>query len=197
MAKKDTRVRNWTFVLYPESAPDNWRDLIDELHVPWIESPLHDKDLNADGTPKKAHWHILLIFKGKKSFEQIKSITDALSAPIPQPCDDTTGLVRYFAHLDNPEKYQYSRSDIVGHCGANVGDLVRASSAERYQFIDDMMEFIKSNHITEFQDLADYARYNEPDTWFPLLCDNSAFIVNQYIKSQRHRYAASAGVIDE
>ena len=26
---KDKRSRNWTFVIYPESAPENWMDLLD------------------------------------------------------------------------------------------------------------------------------------------------------------------------
>ncbi|HBM8385896.1 TPA: replication protein, partial [Enterococcus faecium] len=28
---KDERTRNWTFVVYPESAPENWREFLDEL----------------------------------------------------------------------------------------------------------------------------------------------------------------------
>ncbi|MDU7039740.1 MAG: Rep family protein, partial [Lactococcus lactis] len=63
--KKDTRTRNWTFFVYPESAPSNWREILDSYHVPWIESPLHDKDVNSDGEIKKAHWHVLLMFSSK------------------------------------------------------------------------------------------------------------------------------------
>lgn len=50
---KETRTRSWTFVLYDDSAPKDWRDRLDEYHIPWAESPLHDQDENADGTPKK------------------------------------------------------------------------------------------------------------------------------------------------
>ena len=46
---------------------------------------------------------------------------------------------------------------------------------------------LKKHDIKEFQDLMDYACDQEYDRWFPLLCDNSAYVVNQYIKSQRHR----------
>ena len=41
--KKDVRARTWTFVQYPESAPENWRDILDGYHIPWVESPLHDR----------------------------------------------------------------------------------------------------------------------------------------------------------
>ena len=65
--KKDVRARTWTFILYPESAPENWRDILDGYHIPWVESPLHDRDVNPDGTVKKAHRHIILLCAGKKS----------------------------------------------------------------------------------------------------------------------------------
>ena len=103
---KESRTRNWTFVLYEDSAPENWRDILDEMFIEWIESPWHDKDINADGEPKKKHKHILLMFGGVKSYEQVKEITDKLGQPIPQRCHNAKAMVRYMAHLDNPEKAQ-------------------------------------------------------------------------------------------
>ena len=185
--KKETRTRTWTFVLYPESAPEHWREALDELHIEWIESPLHDNDINGDGEPKKPHWHILLIFGGVKSFEQVKEVTDKLNAPIPQRCHNSRAMVRYMAHLDNPEKAQYSTSDIRAHGGVDLAEFLRPSASERYTILGDMIAYIKNNEVTEFQDLMDYALANEFETWFPLLCDNSAFVVGQYIKSQRHK----------
>lgn len=193
----DNRARTWTFVLYEDSAPENWHELLDEEHIEWIESPWHDKDVNADGTPKKKHKHILLIFKGKKSYEQIKVITDKLKQPIPQRCHDAKGLVRYFTHQDNPEKAQYNVADIVGHGGADVSDFLRPSNTERYALIRDMMMYIRSKGVVEFQDLMDYAADEHFNDWFPLLCDNSAFVIGQYIKSQRHRAIAANVEEDE
>ena len=71
MQRKDDRSRVWTFVCYPESVREGWRDALDDLHIAWAESPLHDKDTNADGSAKKPHWHVLLVFDGKKSYEQV------------------------------------------------------------------------------------------------------------------------------
>lgn len=184
---KETRTRNWTIVLYPESAPENWRDILDELHIEWVESPLHDKDINADGEPKKPHWHVLLMFGGVKTWEQVLGITGQLNAPIPQRCHNAKSMVRYMAHLDNPSKAQYSVSDIIGHGGVDLSEMLRPSSSERYTLIAEMTEFISDNDITEFKDLLDYARIYQFDTWFPLLCDNSAYVIGQYIKSNRHR----------
>ena len=33
MADKSGRAVVWTFIVYPESAPENWRSLLDDLHV--------------------------------------------------------------------------------------------------------------------------------------------------------------------
>lgn len=186
-SNKETRTRNWTIVVYPESAPSDWRERLDELHIEWVESPLHDIDCNADGEVKKPHWHVLLMFGGVKSYDQVLELTKDFNAPIPQRCHNAKAMVRYMAHLDNPEKAQYSISDIKAHGGVDISELLRPSSSERYSIISDMIEYIKSDNVIEFQDLMDYARLHHFDDWFPLLCDNSAFVVSQYIKSQRHR----------
>ena len=184
---KDERTRNWTFVIYPESAPKNWRDVLDEQHIQWVESPLHDKDTNEDGTPKKPHWHILLMYEGNKSFEQIKELTDRLTCPIPQKVASAKGLVRYMAHMDNPDKFQYSQGDIVGHGGVDLAELLKPTSSTRYQLIREMMDYVREQNVTEMEDLLVYASIERFDDWFPLLCDNSSYIMGAMIKSRRHR----------
>ena len=184
---KDGRSRTWTFVVYPDSAPTDWRDILDSIMTPWVESPLHEFDVNPTGEVKKPHWHILMMFEGKKSFEQMKALLEPLNCPIPQIAHNAKGVVRYMAHLDNPEKHQYAASAIIGHCGADVAEFLKPTSACRYELIREMMSFVRVNGIVEFQDLVDYAMEERFDDWFPLLCDNSAFVVGNYIKSQRHR----------
>lgn len=185
----EKRTRNWVFILYEDSAPENWRELIDELHIQWVESPWHDKDVNATGEPKKKHKHICLCYDGVKTFDQVKEVTDMLHSPIPKRCQSLKGSIRYFAHLDNPEKAQYKVEDIIAHGGFDLAEMFRPTSSERYTYIKEMIAFVKDNGITEFQDLMDYAAAERTDDWFPLLCDSCAYVVGQYIKSQRHRNA--------
>lgn len=187
---KDTRTRNWNIIVYPESAPENWRDILDELHIEWVESPLHDSDKNPTGELKKPHWHVLLLFGGVKSYEQVCEAIAPLNCPVPQRCHSAKGSVRYMVHMDNPEKFQYDRTKIISHGGVDIADLMRPGSSERYSMIREMCEFVRQNNITEFQDLMDYAMLAQFETWFPLLCDSSAYVVGQYIKSQRHRREA-------
>lgn len=184
----DTRTRAWAAVVYPDSAPPDWRDILDGEHIEWAESPLHDQDVNpGTGEVKKAHWHIVLTFEGKKSFEQVTAILAPLGCPIPQRCHSVIGAVRYFTHMDNPEKHQYPVSQVIGHGGFDVAAALHPTSGKRYELIAEMVDFIRDQHVTEFMDLMFYARHNRRDDWFPLLCDSSAYIVNQCIKSERFR----------
>lgn len=185
MQKKDNRTRNWSFILYPESAPENWIDLLKMEMVPFAVSPLHDMDSNeGTGELKKAHFHVLICFEGKKSYEQVKSITDRLKATIPQTVNSSKGLIRYFVHKDNPEKYQYNQNDIKVFGNIDVVGAFKTATS-RYEAIKEMRKYCDENDIVEFADLFDYCALHN-DEWFNLLCDNSAFIMGQYLKSKRH-----------
>lgn len=192
---KNTRTRNWTFLIYPESTVPNWRERLEKLYVSALISPLHDKDLNEDKTPKKAHYHILLMFDNVKSYEQILKITKSFNATIPQICQSPKGLARYMTHMDNKEKYQYKKADIVVLNGADLTELLKPSSQDRYTMISEMLQFISDNSITEFEDILTYARLKKYETWFPLLCDNSAYIIGLAINSKRNRYEKKGQVL--
>ena len=96
------RTRNWCAVVYPDSAPDNWKSILDNLNIKWACSPLHNLDVDDDGNIKKAHWHIILCYNGNKSYEQVVEDLDPLNCPVPQICRDVRSSVRYFIHKDHP-----------------------------------------------------------------------------------------------
>lgn len=186
--KQVERARNWLFIVYPESAPEDWIEQLDDLNVQTCISPLHDKDTNPTGEPKKPHHHVLLVFDGNKSYNQVHKITEQLNASIPIIAQSVKGSVRYFTHMDNPEKYQYNAKDIISLSGFDVAEALKPSSADRYSLIKDMIEFIQDNQISEFEELVIYSINNKIDTWFPLLCDNSAYIIGKVIDSKRNRF---------
>lgn len=186
----DNRARIWAAVVYPESAPENWQELLDAQHIEWAESPLHDSDVNeTTGEVKKPHWHIVLAFDGKKSYEQVFELLSPLHCPAPQRCHSLRGAVRYMAHLDNPEKAQYAPSTIKGHGGFDVASQLIATSAQRYELIREMQDFCVREGITEFCDLMDYAASAHFEDWYPLLCDSCAFVLTQFLKSRRFKAA--------
>lgn len=185
--EKNKRSNNWSFVAYPESLPPNWEQIINQHHVQWFCSPLHDADLNADETEKKAHYHIIITFESLKSCEQVLEITRGeLNATVPQIVKSMRGYLRYFVHLDNPEKHQYQISDIVCYGGADISPYFEPTQTDRYMIMDAMVDWIELNDITEFCDLTTYARLNEPE-WRSLLYSNSTIFFSNYIKSRRNK----------
>lgn len=185
--KAEKRTRNWVFILYPESAPENWKELLKEEMISFAVSPLHDLDISDENTGvlKKAHYHIMLCFDSVKAFSQVEVITKKLNCPIPQPVNSYKGTIRYMVHKDDPKKYQYNIADIYVHGDVDIVSPFQTSTS-RYEAIKEMLNYVKEHNISEFQDLMDYAMA-EQEEWFRYLCDNSAYIVQEYIKSVRHR----------
>lgn len=167
-ATVDKRFRNWSLLVYPESAPADWVEQLDAECIPWVQSPLHDSDVwtpdderacaeHKAGTPKKAHWHVALMFSGKVGLERVKAIADKLNAPCPKNINDIRAMVRYFAHLDSPEKHQYDPANIEAHCGADVFKYLQMSDGEEDEVLNMLEAVIMDNEVTEyFQLLGGY-----------------------------------------
>ena len=176
------RGRNWAIVGYLDSLPDQWKNIISS--EPVAISPLHDKDINVDREIKKAHYHIVLNYKGNKSFEQIDEIARLLRAPIPQRINSLTGAVRYLTHMDNPEKFQYDNSDIETYGGFDLESCLALSTGDKRQTLKDMISFIDSNNIVHLKDFADYCLSDKsPAGWFELLTERNTLFIKEYIKS--------------
>ena len=187
--EKNHPVRNWSWVVYPESAPENWRTLLDETGEKWIESPLHDKDVNPDGELKKAHYHLVLSYKGYKSFEQIDEIARLLHAPIPERVNSLTGSVRYLTHMDNPEKYQYDSSNTRAYGGFDLDSALSLSTGDKRQMLREMIDFIKDNQIIHLVDFTNYCLSdNAPAGWFEILTERNTLFLKEYIKSNWQKY---------
>lgn len=190
------RSRNWTVIFYPDDLPEGWPSSMDENHVRWIEGPLHDKDLNADGSPKKPHVHALLLAENVKTKEQIVDLLKGIfgesesgsivGAAIPQIVSDRCAVVRYMAHLDNPEKVQYDVNDIKGHNGADPAEILRYSVTETREMIIAMEEYIEQNGIIELSDFSAAIRYEHPE-WHTLLATKMTVYFNAFIRSRRHK----------
>ena len=104
---RDTRGRNFATVVYPESASADWQEVLAAEFVPAFISPLHDKDINPGGEVKKAHYHVILMFDGKKSEDQVREVFARIGGVGLERVQSIRGYARYLCHLDNPEKQQY------------------------------------------------------------------------------------------
>ena len=90
----------------------------------------HDKDLNATGEPKKAHWHVIVTYEGPTAQSVVERLTERLNAPKPIPLEQVRGYYRYLTHKDNPEKAQYDEKDIQTLNGFDIRDFVEMTKSE-------------------------------------------------------------------
>lgn len=187
MADKNVKKRNWAFVLYPESAPADWLERIQKSGVMAAVSPLHDKDVNATGEPKKPHYHVILVYGNPTTFKNVESFTKSLNQPIPQALEQVRGYYRYLAHMDNPEKAQYPASEIQTLNGFDIGDFVEMSKSEVTKVLRALMGYIQDNNLMEYADLMDMTMCEGvPPEWFDVAASRTLFFTG-YLKSRRYR----------
>lgn len=175
----------WLFEFYPDSAPENWREIINGWLVDCLVSPIHDSDVNEDGTPKKPHWHGILFFDSQKSFAQVNELIRPLNGPIPiYPKGSKRNSARYLCHLNNPEKHRYNEEDVVEFQNASYQDL-KTRDNDKYGYIGEMMDFVDEQGIFSYARLLRYSREERPE-WFRCLCDNGTYVMKEYCKTAEH-----------
>lgn len=182
---KDKRSNKWAFLIYKESAPKDYLDVLDEIHVPFILSPWHDKDVNrSTGEFKKAHKHGALFFETLKSYSQVSELLqEKLNTPAHiEVVMSPKGMYDYFTHAENPEKTLYNIDDIEAGAGFNLDKFLAEQSSD--EFLNEVIDLIDSNDITEFEELIYFARENNY-LLLSLIIDKTYFFA-KFLDSRRH-----------
>lgn len=175
------RTRNFACVLYPESMAHDLIEKLTQTHIPAFLSPLHDRDKNPDGTPKKPHYHLIIMFETVKTKEQAKAVFESLGGVGLEVVSTLRGYARYLIHADNPEKAQYSAVDVRAFSGADYESAIHLPSDD-VTAVKEMMAFIRKNEIRSFAKLCDICAEHYPD-WFNILFTRSTVFIKEYIKS--------------
>ena len=181
--KSDMRKRNWTFLVYEDSAPSDWQAKLAEQHVPMFISPYHANDLNPDNTLKKPHWHVVVMFTGKQPQARAQAISALCSNVLVQGVGDIVGMARYLCHLDNPEKAQYLPSDVICLGGADYLDKVN-KAADTDAAVSEMMDWCIEQQCYSFFQLSNYARKDRSD-WFRVLSSARTVFLTAWLKSYK------------
>ena len=194
------RAKNYTLVVYPEDLStemqtnDAWIDVFRDLGHKLVVSPYHDKDINADGSKKKPHYHILLQggrnwIKFSELKDLVKNDLEGKGVAVPQKCSNSDGLKRYMTHIDNPDKFQYSKDDIRCYNGASIDSAYSISEEGKKLAIYDIMAFVREHEeMSNYYQLMNYAMDLKADgdsTWFDVLLSNS-WTIERYISSRRN-----------
>ncbi|MCT4414243.1 Replication protein RepB [Lactococcus cremoris] len=182
--KKEQRSNKWAFLFYKESAPEDYLNVLEELHVPFVLSPWHDKDVNrSTGEFKKAHKHGAFFFDSLKSYSQVSDlISDKLNGPAHvEIVMSPKGMYDYFTHAENPEKTPYNIKDIESGAGFELDKFLAENSPN---FLQEVYEIMRDSELKEFADFTDLIAREHSDL-LPFVFDRSYFF-KIYLDSKRY-----------
>lgn len=177
------RTRNYATVVYPESAPDNWQDILADMFIPAFISPLHDKDINPTGEPKKAHYHVIIMFDAVKTKEQASEVFARINGVGCEVIQSLRGYARYLCHLDNPEKAKYDADKVKSLAGADYISSI-GLAIDKYTALAEMQDFCDKYNVISFYQLSNYARKNRSD-WYRILSDCGSVFMREWLKSKQ------------
>lgn len=192
--KKDTRKRVWATLVYLESAPADWLEILKNLKVQALVSPLHDKDkwtkqdekenpLHVEGTTKKAHYHVELLFEGKKSLDQVFELCQQFGGIRPIACESKAGYAAYLTHEFEEDKHHYERSEVKCINGASYNAICAEQAEYKNIIIAEMLDWCDENGIYSYATLLRFARHEKPD-WFNVLNHSSTNQMMAFLKSK-------------
>ncbi len=184
MKNKETvsRTRNYATIVYSESAPQDWQEILASLHIPALISPLHDRDMTADGEIKKPHYHVIVMFSGVKTQKQAKDIMTKIGGVGAEAVNSLTAYARYLIHEDNPDKAQYSANDVVALSGADY-ETITYIPPDELSVIVDIIDYIYKNQIRSFARLVNVCKNKNKEWLRVIVLKKTSYFFFQYIKS--------------
>lgn len=178
--------RIWGSVGYPESLPVDWLDRLQETGLQIAISPLHDKDLDPTGEPKKAHYHVLINYDGPTTHNHVKELCTSLNMVNPIKLESLRGMFRYHIHQDNPEKYQYNDNDRILLNGFDKNAVNELTRTEVNKLKKELLTIIEDNDIFEYSDLLILLNNKDCNDLFDVASSHT-ILFNTFITSRRNK----------
>lgn len=193
------KARYWTGELYPENLIEDWEDQIaQKLQLPFAYC-IHDKDKTKDGTPRKAHVHVLIAFPNTTTYKHALSVFKALDKNKGGPtacnkCERVLG-VRYIydylihdtANARKEGKYLYDVSERVEGNNFDIGNYEQLSSTEKLDMLDELCDDIIEQDFRNFRQFYLYVRENRDKEYREIIKANSG-LLDRLIKGNYQDY---------
>lgn len=172
-----TKSRLVTYIIYPDSVKEDWIDILTEMNVKAVVSPLHNLDVDKNGELEKPHYHVVVKFDGPITWSVANDICISINAYSRfQKVRNIHDIINYLTHdsYTSDGKMKYDKDDIQFiNC-----NLYYFSNCE---FIE-LIKIINDNEIMSLCDLIDYLIKNYLNDLCVYAIKNCYF-VNSYINS--------------
>lgn len=195
----------WTFLLYEDSVPHNWLEILGSsgAQVAFIkhDCDVWDKDVidgesikHLKGSPKKAHYHVLLRWDTAKSWRQMYNYFRILGTSHFEVVKTPRHAFMYLTHetedARKKKKYLYDVKSIqfLNSSLENFESYARISgrSTDTGDLVE-IFEYLRDNEITEMVDfINDCLRDGRLDL-IETASGRQGYIIQSYITSLRNK----------
>lgn len=164
MANKE-KARYFTFLLYPESVPEDWLTKLETLDTPMAISPLHDKDASPMGGYKKPHWHVIYVAKnpvtadsvrlrikrllGEKSVAQVQIVERGIESMYLYLTHESSDAIKKNKHV-----YPKAEIQLIGNF--DIDRYIVLDEADKKRLRKLVCDIIRVQHIVNVVDLEGY-----------------------------------------
>lgn len=181
--RQSDKGRNFATICYLENnSIEHIREVFNENHIRGYVSPLHDKDLRADGEAKKPHWHVCFTFKGQKSYNKISELVEAFGGVGIEMLDDFEAYALYLIHYNEKNKFHYNAEDVESFGGLQYSSLLKVSTdkEDELPLITKLCEFARI--CDDFDQLVEFALYDCGNSNAIKLLMSRAYFFDKLIK---------------
>lgn len=183
------KARYFTFLLYPESIPEDWESRLELLGAPIAISPLHDKDLSGvEGQKyKKAHYHVIYVAKNPVTADSVRlkikrSLGEKSVAKVQVVVQSMENIYLYLTHESKDaiakNKVKYSKKDIRLLNNFDIDRYVTLDVEDKDDMLNDVCDMIDEHSLANIRELRRFVKVRGPEYNLP-----SMKIINSVLRA--------------
>ena len=183
------KARYFTFLLYPESIPNDWEMRLESIGVPIAISPLHDKDKSdVEGQEyKKAHYHVIYVAKNPVTADSVRFkikglLGDKSVALVKIIVTSIENMYLYLTHESKDDiaknKYKYSRKDIKLINNFDIDRYITLDVEDKDDMLNEVCDLIDEHDLANMRELRRFVRNHGTEYNLP-----SMKVINSVLRS--------------
>lgn len=183
------KARYFTFLLYPESIPNDWETQLETIGVPIAISPLHDRDKSSvEGQEyKKAHYHVIYVAKNPVTTDSVRfKIKNLLGnqslAKVQIVSQSMESMYLYLTHESKDaiakNKYKYNKADIKLLNNFDIDRYITLDVEDKDDMLNDVCDMIDEHSLANIRELRRFVKEHGTEYSLP-----SMKIINSVLRS--------------
>lgn len=183
------KARYFTFLLYPESIPEDWETQLEMIGIPMAISPLHDKDKSkVDGQEfKKAHYHVIYVAANPVTPHSVRMriqrvLGNQSVAKVQIVKQSMENMYLYLTHESKDavakNKVKYSKENIKLLNNFDIDRYITLDVEDKEDMLNDVCDMIDEHDLANMRELRRFVRFHGAQYNLP-----SMKVINSVLRS--------------